>query len=380
MEEQIIIKDPLYKQVLIPQKYKYILDSKEFQRLRYIRQTSFTYLVYPNANHTRFSHSLGAFHLMSKSLDNGLMELDEVHKEELKLAALLHDIGHGPFSHMWEKIFDSFDHEQATQEILQEMHLDNVAKILRKESPYSSLISSSLDVDKMDYMARDSYFCGVSYGLLEGDFILQHLYVKDNKLCVKPSALSSIEDLITQRVNLFKTVYLHKVSLEYDFIFVQIFKRVKEMYEHEKLSISNQHLKSFFDQTNTVDDLLNLTDDVILSQIREWSLQDDKILSDFCEMFLYRKKLKAINLAHQHIDKQKVKQIVEESSFDESYYYGEISLPITLIQTEFYVDYGTSVVPATQVSELLAFYKDKKSYVNCIFFPKELEEKIIHLK
>ena len=380
MEEQIIIKDPLYKQVLIPQKYKYILDSKEFQRLRYIRQTSFTYLVYPNANHTRFSHSLGAFHLMSKSVENGLMNIDDEHKEELKLAALLHDIGHGPFSHMWEKIFDSFDHEEATQEILKEMGLDNVAKVLRKESPYSALISSSLDVDKMDYMARDSYFCGVSYGLLEGDFILQHLYVKDNKLCVKPSALSSIEDLITQRVNLFKTVYLHKVSLEYDHIFVQIFKRAKEMYSEEKLSISNPHLRAFFNGTNGVEDLLNLTDDVILSQIREWSLQEDVILKDFCEMFLYRKKLKAINLAHQNIDPQKVFEIVKESSFDERYYFGEISLPITLIQTEFHVDFGDSIVPATQVSELLAFYKDKKSYVNCIFFPRELEERIIRLK
>ena len=379
-EESLIIKDPLYKQVLFPLKYKTILDSPELQRLRYVRQTSFTYLVYPNANHTRFSHSLGAYHLMKKVLNNGLNEVNEDERENLELAALLHDIGHGPFSHMWEKIFPNFNHEDTTQEILHSMGLDHIAHILEKGSPFSPLISSSLDVDKLDYMARDSYFCGVSFGLLESDFILQHLYVKNGKLCVLPSALSSVEDLITQRINLFKTVYFHKISLEYDFIFMQIFRRAEELRQEGWEITLNRHLLAFFEGTNTLENLLNLTDDVVLAQIRAWAEFDDHILGEFCSMFLHRKKLKSYNLAHNLVDKDEVFEVVKNSSYDENYYYGDITLPITLVQTEFYVDYGEYVKPVEEVSELLSFYKNKKMYVECVFFPRELEEKITPAK
>lgn len=378
-EESIIIKDPLYKQILFPTKYKYLLDDPAFQRLRYVKQTSFTYLVYPSANHTRFSHSIGAFHLMNKVLTNGLITIDSKHHEELLLASLLHDIGHGPFSHMWERVFDHFNHEEETQKILYEQGLDNVAEILKGNSSFSPLISSSLDVDKLDYMARDSYFCGVSYGLLEGDFILEHLYIKDNKLTIMPSALSSVEDLITQRVNLFKTVYFHKISLEYDFIFEQIFKRAKELYEQGFEISRNDYLLSFFKKTNTSQDLIHVTDDVVLSQIREWRDFDDDILSDFSDMFLNRRKLKSINLAHNKVDTNKIYEIVKQSHYDENYYFGYVSIPITLVQTEFYVDFGDSLKPVEEVSDLINFYKNKKKFVECVFFPRELECDLMYL-
>ena len=198
INQKIIIKDPLYKHIYIDKKHKKFLDSKEFQRLRNIKQVSFVDYVYPSANHTRFSHSLGAYHLMNRVVNNGLMKLDEKTKDNLIVSAMLHDIGHGPFSHIWERVFPHFDHEKTTQKILRNNGLDKVADILLKKSPYSQLITSTIDVDKLDYMARDSYFSGVSYGVAEIGFIIQHMYVSGEKLTIMPSALSSVEDLITQ--------------------------------------------------------------------------------------------------------------------------------------------------------------------------------------
>jgi hypothetical protein len=370
---EIILKDPLYKQVLVDKKYLPILDSPEFQRLRYIKQTSFSYQVYPSANHTRFSHSIGAYHLMKKVLSNGLIQVSKQKREELELAALLHDIGHGPFSHMWEKVFPHFDHEQTTREILKRFKLDKVINILEKKSPYSYLISSTLDVDKLDYMARDSYFTGVSYGVMEVDFILQHLYLKDNKLVIKPSALSSVEDLITQRYNLYKTVYYHKISLEFDFLFQSIFDRVKFLLEKHKITIKNSHLLSFFNKTNTVDDLLALTDDVIVYYIRLWSTHSDTILSDLSSRFLYRTKLMAKNLEYSKINAKKIETKIESSKYDKHYYFKHFKLPITLVQTPVYVEIDKSIQPLEKVSSLIKHYNSKKFGVEILIYPRDLE-------
>jgi hypothetical protein len=256
-------------------------------------------MVYPSANHTRFSHSLGAYHLMKKVLLNKLIDADPKTKENLKIAALLHDIGHGPFSHLWEKVFPHFDHEKATQEIIRKMGFNGAADILIKKSEYSQLVSSTIDIDKLDYMARDSYFAGVSYGVAEVDFILQHIFVKNGKLTIMPSSLSSVEDLITQRINLFKTVYFHKMAVEYDFIFIKIFQRVKYLLKQKKEININKNLLSFFNKTNTLKDLQELTDYLILSHIHNWREHEDKILSNLCENFLQRNKFKVVNLSHK---------------------------------------------------------------------------------
>jgi HD superfamily phosphohydrolase len=374
--EKIIMKDPIYKQILVDKKIEKYLDSPEFQRLKYIKQTSFAYQVYPSANHTRFSHSLGAYHLMKKVLQNGLMDMSKKKKDELELAALLHDIGHGPYSHLWEKVFPHFDHEDTTQEILKQWGLTNVANILKKKDEFSALITSSLDVDKLDYMARDSYFSGVSYGLLEVDFIMQHVYVKDSKYIIKPSALSSVEDLITQRINLFKTVYFHKVSLEFDIIFENIFTRAIELYKKKQLVLHNKHIESFFKKTNTTSDLLKLTDDIIFAQLMEWTSSEDPILSDLSQRFIYRKKLKAINLSHKSVSISNIKKAFKNSKYDIRYYFKLVKVPIQVIQTQLYVETKNGITPIEKVSKLIQFYKTQKFEVECVFFPKEFEEKL----
>ncbi|MCA9460459.1 MAG: HD domain-containing protein, partial [Nanoarchaeota archaeon] len=235
---------------------------------------------------------------MKRVINNGLMKIPEKTKDHLILAALLHDIGHGPFSHLWEKIFPHFDHEKTTQEILKKKGLNDVADILLKKSPYSQLISSTIDVDKLDYMARDSYFTGVSYGVAEVGFIIQHMFVRKEKLIIMPSALSSVEDLITQRVNLFKTVYFHKFAMEYDMIFIKIFKRIEELIKNGNEIPMDPNLLSFFKKENTTENLLAINDAIIITHIHQWSKHKDKILSDLSSMFILRKKFKAINRAH----------------------------------------------------------------------------------
>lgn len=374
MSSKIILKDPLYKQILLSERHKNIIDTKEFQRLRYIKQTSFSDYVYPSANHTRFSHSLGAHHLMKKVLDNGLMKIPDKKKENLVLAALLHDIGHGPFSHIWELAFPHFDHEKTTQEILKKnLKLPEVAKIVDKKSDFWQLLSSTIDVDKLDYMARDSYFAGVSYGVAEVDFIIQHMKVVDDKLVIKPSAVSSVEDLITQRVNLFKTVYFHKVAAMYDFLFTRIFRRVGELLKTGKEVYVNNHLKAFFEKKDTLNDLLALNDIVIISHIYEWANSDDKILSYLANMFIERKKFNVKNLAHNEIDIEKLRQKVGEK-YDIDYYFGYICLPIKIVQTPIYVEFDGEFKKLEEVSDLIKFYKDQSWKVEYVIYPIDIKE------
>lgn len=371
-KENIIIKDPLYKQILFSSRHKKFLDSKEFQRLRNIKQTSFVEQVYPSANHTRFTHSLGAYHLMRKVITNKEVKIPTEEKDNLVLAALLHDIGHGPFSHAWEKVFPHFDHEKATIEILKKFKLKGVIDIIEKKSKFSPLITSTIDVDKLDYMARDSYFAGVSYGVSEVDFIIQHMYIKDGNVTIKPSALSSVEDLITQRVNLFKTVYFHKTAVMYDFLFVNIFKRVKELLKKGEVISVNKNLLKFFNKENTIEDLLALNDIIIINQIYEWANSKDKVLSEFCNCFISRRKFKVFNLAHNKINVSKVKREVSKK-YDLSYYFALKSIPINILQTPIYVEFKDKIVKLEECSELIKFYKKQNWKLEFLIIPSDIK-------
>lgn len=371
-EQRIIIKDPLYKVIFIENKHKKYLDAPEFQRLRHIKQTTFVDFVYPNANHTRFSHSLGTYHLMNKLVNNGLLEISHKDKENLLLAALYHDLGHGPFSHFWEQAFPHFDHEKTTQDLLRSKGLDEVADILAGKSKYYPLISSTIDVDKLDYMARDSHFSGVSYGVTETDFIIDHIYIKDDKLVIKKSALSSVEDLITQRVNLFKTVYFHKFAIEYDFLINKIFLRVRELLKQNIKIEVNPNLMTFFDKTNTIENLLKLNDTIIIAEIFKWADHSDNILSDLCGMFVNRKKFRVINLNFTKVDTDKLKKKVAKK-YDLNYYYGEACMPIKIIQTPIYVEIDGKLKKLEDVSELIKFYKTQKWNVPFVICPKDIE-------
>ncbi|MBT3642917.1 HD domain-containing protein [archaeon] len=374
MKEEITIMDPLYNQVPIHKEHKKIIDSKEFQRLRYIGQTSFSNKVYPSANHTRFEHSIGTYHLMNRLINNGLNKLSKEQSNSILTAALLHDIGHGPFSHVWEEVFPHFNHEEATIKILEQNGFKEVAKLISKKENMYSLLSSTIDVDKLDYMGRDSYFTGVSFGMLEVDFILRHTYLKDGKIIIKQSALASIEGLISQRVNLYKAVYLHKVSIEFGFVFKKIFQRVRDLIAKGIKIEMNPHIRNFFEEKNTLEDLFELTDSEILSQIKRWSNEPDAILKKLCEGFLYRKKMRVISLNNKSIDTKKILAEVKKQ-YDPRYFYAHIKIPLKIIESQLYVEEENKIRKIEEVSDLIRFYSREKRFVEFLIFPRNIEYK-----
>ncbi len=355
---KIIIKDPLYKQIIVDEKYLGVLNSREFQRLRYIKQISFTDFVFPSATHTRFTHSLGAYYLMNKVINNGLMDVSDKEKDELLAASLLHDIGHGPFSHVWEKIFPSFDHEESTKKIMKSMGFKDSVSVIEGRHRYSKLLSSVIDVDKMDYMVRDSYFAGVSYGFSEVDFIIENMFIRDDKVIVNRNALSSIEDLITQRQNLYKTVYFHKYSVLYDFLLEKILFRVKELIEGGENIYVNEHLKRFFFGKNDIEDLLYLNDFIVLSHIYEWKDSGDKILRDLCSAFVDKNRFKVVVIDKDN-ENYVLKKKYELKDYDLKYYFGIIDIRKRIVQGELYINMYSDVKSVFEVSDLLRFFKDK---------------------
>ncbi len=370
-KEKLIIKDPLYKQIFVKKEHKKYLDSPEFQRLRSIKQLAFVDYVYPSANHTRFSHSLGAYHLMKKLVSNNLMFIDSDTKNDLMLSALFHDVGHGPFSHSWEKVFTHFDHEKATEEILKKFKLDKVAKIIDKKHKYSALITSALDVDKMDYLSRDGYFAGAFSGV-EVEFILHRMFVKNGKMCIKRSALPSVEDLLLRRVHMGESVYFHKTSVQCDFLFEQIFRRVREIIKEDKIYIHiNKHIRAFFEKKNTIDDLLALNDTIILSHIHEWTESSDKLLSDLCQKLLNRNSLKTIRLV-KGVNINKIKKAVSKK-YDLNYYFAEKKLSINPVQTQLYVEANEKLVEIEKVSDIFKHYKNKKIDFEYVIFPRDVK-------
>jgi HD superfamily phosphohydrolase len=323
-----IINDPVYGFIRFPeQELMRVIDHPWFQRLRNIKQMGLAHLVYPGAVHTRLAHSLGACHLMGKALDELNAKDISPGKEECvaaRLAALLHDIGHGPFSHSLEHSLVGISHETLSRLIMQRMNeemggmLDKAIQIFDYSYSLSStsalpagrkvhgglkylhqLVSSQLDVDRMDYLNRDSFYTGVSEGVIGYDRILQMLTVRDNELMVEEKGVYSIEKFIIARRLMYWQVYLHKTVLSSEMLLINILKRAKELVERgNKLFASpalnyflsrNLTEKDFFENPEHLDNFCQLDDSDVMVSIKVWQTDDDKVLSRLCQMLILRK-------------------------------------------------------------------------------------------
>ncbi len=336
-----IINDPVYGFIRFPEpELMRIIDHPWFQRLRHIKQMGLAHLVYPGAMHTRLAHSLGACHLMGKALDE-LKAKDVVpDKEEClaaRMATLLHDMGHGPFSHSLEGLLvGDISHETLSGLIMQRMNtefgglLDKTMEIFNyshlANTPSGGggirylhqLVSSQLDVDRMDYLNRDSFYTGVSEGVIGYDRILQMLTVRDNELVVEEKGVHSVEKFIIARRLMYWQVYLHKTVLGSEMLLINIFKRAKELVANgHKLFASpalnyflsrNLTEADFFENPEHLNNFCLLDDNDVMVSIKVWQNHEDKVLSTMCNMLVLRKLYKVLLSSESLDDKLEEKQ------------------------------------------------------------------------
>ena len=313
MPSRKIINDPVYGFITID--HPLILDiiaHPYYQRLRRIKQMALAHLVYPGAVHTRLHHSLGAYHLMSLALNELKSKGVPITEEEdtgAKIAILLHDIGHGPFSHALESVLiENVHHEELSLLIMKKINsemngaLQLAIDIFTNVYPkifLHQLVSGQLDVDRMDYLTRDSFFTGVSEGVIGYDRIIKMLTVHEGELMVEEKAIYSIEKFLVARRLMYWQVYLHKTVLSAEMMLVKILQRVKELGQQGDQSvITDSPLSAFLlgkVSSNMADnlDLFCMLDDTdVVASIKKWSLNKDHVLSFLSKSVLNRKLLK----------------------------------------------------------------------------------------
>jgi HD superfamily phosphohydrolase len=302
-----IINDPVHGFITIPDELIFdLIEHPFFQRLRRIKQLGLSHLVYPGANHTRFHHALGAMYLMVEAIDVLRSKGVDISAEEklgATIAILLHDIGHGPFSHTLEhSLLNKIQHEEVSLLFMQRMNeefngrLDLAIAIFtdKYEKPFlHQLVSGQLDMDRLDYLQRDSYFTGVSEGVVGSDRIIAMLNVSNNQLVIEEKGIYSIENFIGARRIMYWQVYMHKTVVSSEFMLTSILKRAKDLYKQGMDLFASPSLKVFLKEDVTFDSfrqddqmLLNfalIDDSDISTSIKVWQFCEDKILSKLCK-------------------------------------------------------------------------------------------------
>ena len=320
-----IFNDPIYGFITIPNALIYdLIQHPYFQRLRRISQMGLSYLVYPGANHTRLHHALGCMHLMQKAVEvlrfKGVV-ISEAEENALYIAILLHDIGHGPFSHAMEKsIVEDVHHEAISLLFMNQLNEDFNGQLSLAIQVFKGeyhrkfmlqLISSQLDMDRMDYLKRDSFYSGVAEGNVNSERLIQMMNVVDDVLVIEEKGIYSVEKFLMSRRLMYWQVYLHKTSLVAELILTKVLKRAKELtLQGIQLSCSEPLL--FFMQNrvnienfnvNTLELFSQLDDFDIISALKSWQKHDDFILSSLSKMIINRDlpKIKVV-ADQQHLD------------------------------------------------------------------------------
>ena len=325
-----IINDPVYGFITIDHPLiLQIISHPWYQRLRNIHQMAFAHLVYPGAVHSRLHHSLGAYHLMCTALTELKSKGIEITGEEelgAKVAILLHDIGHGPFSHALEnELIKDVHHETISILLMQKLNetfdgqLQTAIDIFTNKHPkrfLHQLISGQLDVDRLDYLNRDSFFTGVAEGVIGYDRILKMLTVKDGELMVEEKAIYSIEKFLVSRRLMYWQVYLHKTVVSAEQSLQKIIQRAREINAITTSPFLNIFLTLDKNQHPSVNDWLfefcQLDDYDVMSAVKHWQMHEDKILSLLCRSLVERNLLK-VKLQAEPFDKAFVKEKTKEA-------------------------------------------------------------------
>ncbi|MEZ0450585.1 HD domain-containing protein [Sphingobacterium thalpophilum] len=407
MNKNKIINDPVYGFVAIPAGLVFdLIQHPYFQRLRYIKQVSMTHLVYPGALHTRFQHAIGAMHLMSMAIETlrskGIM-ISEEEGEAVLAAILLHDIGHGPFSHSLEhSLITGVSHELLSSLLMDRINQDLGGRLSLAINIFNNhyprkflhqLVSSQLDVDRMDYLNRDSFFTGVSEGVISFDRIIKMLHVVNDEIVVEYKGLYSVEKFLIARRLMYWQVYLHKTVIGAEQLLIKILQRAKDLTAAGAALYSTPAFHWFLsqqiDRTNFLDDPLHLDwftrldDTDIMSAIKTWEKHDDKILSRMCQRIMKRDLYRSImsnkpfSAADMELVERRVGQALDVNDTDIHYYvftqeiqnraYNPSKDPIRiLLKSGALVD----ITEASDLGNLEALSKNVSKYALC--YPKEV--------
>ncbi len=329
LKSRKILNDPVYGFITIPSELIFsIIDHPYFQRLRRIKQLGLTDFVYPGALHTRFHHAIGAMHLMSITLDNLRHKGNEISDEEYEgalIAILLHDIGHGPFSHALEfSLLQNIPHESISLLVIEELNkefggqLDLAIKIFKGQYErkfFHQLVSSQLDIDRLDYLQRDCFFTGVSEGTIGADRIIKMMDIKNDQLVVEEKGLYSIENFLSARRLMYWQVYLHKTTVSAEKMLINLITRAKEIQQTRGNLKATAELIHFLENDFRLYDFKNspellkvflgLDDYDIWGAVKLWKNEPDYILRNISEMFL-RRKLFKITLRNEEFGEEEL--------------------------------------------------------------------------
>lgn len=342
MQEEKVFKDPVHRYVHVRDQLIWdLIKTKEFQRLRRIKQLGTLYLSFHTAEHSRFNHSLGVYEIVRRMIDEIFAGREHWHNEDRPLAlcaALLHDLGHGPFSHCFEKIFNT-DHELYTQQIiLGDTEVNHVLSRVSPEFPKEvaavinkthhnklviSMISSQIDADRMDYLQRDAFYTGVSYGSFDMERILRLMRPTKDEVVIKESGMHAVEDYLMSRYQMYWQVYFHPVSRGGEVLLNRVLKRAKVLYETGyEFKEPPKYLVPFFKSNQvSVDAYLRLDEMVLNYYLQEWIDEEDAILSDLSRRFVNRDLFKHLPFDGNRFTIDELTELFTKAGIDPDYYF-----------------------------------------------------------
>ena len=344
LDETKVLKDPVHSYIHIH--YEVIwncLDSKEFQRLRRIRQLGGDFQVYPTAEHSRFSHSLGVYEIVRRMVTEVktlCAELIEYEKVCVMLAGLLHDVGHGPFSHAFEHVTNHSHEEYTAKIILGDTELNSILRAVSKKMPedivsiiqhthendiLNQIVSGQLDADRMDYLLRDSYFTATSYGQFDLERILRTMRVRKTSegrkvIVVKHTGIHSVEDYIMARYQMYWQVYYHPVARSYEAVFIQLFNRLKDIFKDNKDYFEDMKVLIPFLEKAEVseEEYFRLDENSLLYCCALIQDKDDVIAADLAKRLQNRKLFEYVDYNEENL--AQIQNMLRENGYDEQYY------------------------------------------------------------
>lgn len=414
LSREKVFRDPIHGQIIVDNQIILdLINTPEFQRLRRVKQLGTSSLIFHGAEHSRFGHCLGVYEIArricnhfqrnypSKIAGDGLW--DDRERPVALCAALLHDLGHGPYSHTFEHIFHT-NHEAITRRLITDPST-NVNKILSRVSPefpkqvasvinhtypnpqVVQMISSQVDADRMDYLQRDAYYTGTNYGKYDLDRVLRVMRPIKSGIAFEITGMHAVEDYIISRLQMYLQIYFHPVSRSMEVILDHLLMRANFLFQHPnefRHKFTPHMLMPFFEKNFSLDDYLALDDGVLTTYFQQWKHDDDQILADLSRRFLNRRPLKSVIYDDQTAScLEKMSDLISTAGFDVDYYTAtnasyklpydtynpQDSKPQTQIEL---IQPDGSLVELSQVSTLVAAVSGKEAGDQRFFFPKEM--------